>query len=902
MRANCISPPTRWCLGTLLMVLAMGKGMGDTSQDAPHEITLRAGANLSVTASASGGRLVFDLVRRLWALDPVTGITEQLSADDEIARLPALSADGRYLAYETIRDGYRQIMIRDADGGRPRQVTFGRFNHRAPTWSPRTSARPYAGRRLVMSSDRGGNYGIWEVDIDTLDLRQLTFASGDEREPAWNAEGSELAYVSDSERGSAIFALRPGEAPRRLLIERTRIHAPAWRPGGGVLTYVRSQPGKRQLRMLILSKPAITKPITRDEDVFPYPAAWIDRSTFWYAADGRIKRRHFGVRDAQDAGFAAHIALPAGHRADESQAGENGSPAPGRAAEAGNRAAIGTNGRSAVRDGRYVVAALGDLWEITATGTLLRQLTNDPYVDAHPSLSPDGMQLAYISDRSGSLQVWLRDLATQRERRLTGENGIALYPVWTDDGEAIEYLAARHAAATELTRKRITIASRATRQLDTIAKADLPGSPNHAADAAPLPLTWRPFRVAGRTIVRAGRIFDGLGPGYLLEHEIVIEGDRIVAVRPWTTGADPDTRTIDARERTVIPGLIDLSTRQGLIGDERLGRRWLAYGVTTIREAVTEPAEAIARRESWHSGRRIGPRLILTPNACTGARPDGVTRPVTDPAAERRYPEARIARAVELASTSIELCAALNAPARADLIARAHAGGLAVQTAEPFPDLLLGADETRLPSPGMAGYEDFPVVAGALGAVVTTNLGAAGLPGLSRRGELPAGWQFRELFTNAERDAYTDAWDLSAATLELRKFDARGVRLALLGAAGRGARIVTGSDAPLTPAGLGLHAELRLLAEAGLQPFQILRMATLDAGRALGEDGRLGAIRAGYLADLVIIDGDPLKDIRAVTQVTTTIVRGRPYSRRELSRPGGRPASVGNFYNQGRGR
>ena len=108
---------------------------------------------------------------------------------------------------------------------------------------------------------------------------------------------------------------------------------------------------------------------------------------------------------------------------------------------------------------------------------------------------------------------------------------------------------------------------------------------------------------------------------------------------------------------------------------------------------------------------------------------------------------------------------------------------------------------------------------------------------------------------------------------------------------------MTGSDAPVTPAGLGLHAELRLLAQAGLQTFQILRMATLDAGRALGEGDQLGAIRAGYLADLVIIDGDPLGDIRAITNVTMTMIRGRPYSRRELSEPGGRPASVGNFYN-----
>ena len=94
-----------------------------------------------------------------------------------------------------------------------------------------------------------------------------------------------------------------------------------------------------------------------------------------------------------------------------------------------------------------------------------------------------------------------------------------------------------------------------------------------------------------------------------------------------------------------------------------------------------------------------------------------------------------------------------------------------------------------------------------------------------------------------------------------------------------------------------MHAELQLLAEIGLQPFQILKMTGLDAARVLGAGDDLGSIKAGKLADLVIVDGDPLADIGDAANVVFTIINGRPYGIKELARPGGRAGSVGKIYN-----
>jgi imidazolonepropionase-like amidohydrolase len=93
----------------------------------------------------------------------------------------------------------------------------------------------------------------------------------------------------------------------------------------------------------------------------------------------------------------------------------------------------------------------------------------------------------------------------------------------------------------------------------------------------------------------------------------------------------------------------------------------------------------------------------------------------------------------------------------------------------------------------------------------------------------------------------------------------------------RGALVGVGTDSPYTPFGTGLHAELRLYQREGLAPYQILQAATLQSARIAGVDKDLGSIEVGKLADMVIIDGDPLADISNVTRVAGTVKNGRYY-------------------------
>jgi imidazolonepropionase-like amidohydrolase len=96
----------------------------------------------------------------------------------------------------------------------------------------------------------------------------------------------------------------------------------------------------------------------------------------------------------------------------------------------------------------------------------------------------------------------------------------------------------------------------------------------------------------------------------------------------------------------------------------------------------------------------------------------------------------------------------------------------------------------------------------------------------------------------------------------------------------RGPGVLAGCDG-LVP-GFCLHDELQALAEAGLSPLQALQAATINAAKYFGRESLQGTIEANKRADLVLLDSDPLLDIRNTRQVAAVVVRGRLISRTEI--------------------
>ena len=119
-----------------------------------------------------------------------------------------------------------------------------------------------------------------------------------------------------------------------------------------------------------------------------------------------------------------------------------------------------------------------------------------------------------------------------------------------------------------------------------------------------------------------------------------------------------------------------------------------------------------------------------------------------------------------------------------------------------------------------------------------------------------------------------------------RRMEANAWRLVAL-AQGAGVGILAGTDAsdePYVFAGSGVHDELALLVRAGLSPLDALRAATLNPARYLGAADSLGTVAPGRVADLVILDANPLADIRNTTRIHTVIANGRLIDTSERAR------------------
>jgi imidazolonepropionase-like amidohydrolase len=101
-----------------------------------------------------------------------------------------------------------------------------------------------------------------------------------------------------------------------------------------------------------------------------------------------------------------------------------------------------------------------------------------------------------------------------------------------------------------------------------------------------------------------------------------------------------------------------------------------------------------------------------------------------------------------------------------------------------------------------------------------------------------------------------------------------------------GVLLLAGTDVgiPALIPGISLHEELELLVEAGLTPLQALRTATINPARVLGHADSLGSVDVGKLADLVLLDGDPLADIRNTQRIRAVVADGRLYRRADLDR------------------
>jgi len=113
---------------------------------------------------------------------------------------PAISSDGRSIAFSSKRHGNTELYLMDSDGGNQRRLTHNRAVDFAPAFSP-------DGRQLAFVSDRDGDDEVYLYDLGSAEEKRLTYHRGDDALPAFSPDGDEVFFVSDRQDRYRIMAL-----------------------------------------------------------------------------------------------------------------------------------------------------------------------------------------------------------------------------------------------------------------------------------------------------------------------------------------------------------------------------------------------------------------------------------------------------------------------------------------------------------------------------------------------------------------------------------------------------------------------------------------------------------------------------------------------------------------------
>ncbi|NSC22083.1 amidohydrolase family protein, partial [Streptomyces albus subsp. chlorinus] len=482
-----------------------------------------------------------------------------------------------------------------------------------------------------------------------------------------------------------------------------------------------------------------------------------------------------------------------------------------------------------------------------------------------PVWSPDGRWMAAVSESA----LWV--LPVERDgspagkaRRLSDES--ADHPSWSGDSRTLLYLSA-----------------------GKLRLRDAEGGDGGRARTVRLEMSWR-RPAPEETVVHAGRLWDGTGPGVREDVDLVLRDGRIAEIAPHRSGRRA-RRRLDASELTVLPGLWDTHTHpwQTTYGGRQTVTQ-LAYGITTAVSFGGFAYEQARLREAVAAGKLAGPRLLATGELLDGARV--------------AYSMGRAHRTGEGLRRSLERATALDwdfvktyvrAPATTMREAAAFAHEkLGVRSGSHLctPGVQVGQDLTthlqatqrlefgHATSATGHAYEDVVGIYTKPGDfhLVATPFTASPLLGAhpeladdERVTRLMPPWDVQAV----RQLAATPPTEAELATLDVETAVYRRVLAA-------GGAVALGTDQPLVPVGLHLHLALRALHRAGLQPHEALRTATVLPARVFGLDKELGTVEEGKLADLVLVDGDPLEDFDTLVRTVSVVRGGIPYERDEL--------------------
>src|SRR6266576_1244004 len=353
----------------------------------------------------------------------------------------------------------------------------------------------------------------------------------------------------------------------------------------------------------------------------------------------------------------------------------------------------------------------------------------------------------------------------------------------------------------------------------------------------------------GAVVFRHASVFDAPNARLVRDQVVVVRGNRIESIGPdgaMRRPVGPAARVIDARGKTLLPGLWDMHTHNGALG----GRMHIAGGVTSVRDMANDIDDLRRLRLAWDSGSAIGPRVMMA-GFIDGPGPfAGPTKVLVS---TRDSALAWVDRYKSLGYEQIKLYSSLDTALVRPIAERTHALGL--RLSGHIPNHMTAAKAVR------AGYDEIQHI----------NMLFLNFEGDSIDTRTPSRFSAPGRY-GADLDLNSDS---VRAFLQLLKDHHTVIDLTLAKALeDNGIPIVAGTDCM---AGFCLQRELELYSKAGIPNARVLQIATWGGATVMKRTDRLGAIRPGYLADLVLVDGDPVADMTNIERVDLVMKNGVLY-------------------------
>lgn len=509
-----------------------------------------------------------------------------------------------------------------------------------------------------------------------------------------------------------------------------------------------------------------------------------------------------------------------------------------------------------------------ELWSVKLDGTGPRRIAKSKRADEMIP-SPDGRWLAFTERQD----VYITPLPSDVHETLNVQGRDGAFPVYrlsTEGGDYIHWIDGGRTIAWSWGNRISRI---------DLARATAGGTPTPTSVTVEFEIPRAKGR--GDVLLANARIITMKGDEVIERGDLLVRNARIVAVGPSGTLQVPaDTRTFDMTGKTIVPGFIDLHAHYAPSGSsgsdvypaqnpELLAN--LAYGVTTWRDPSARAQSTFALAELVETGRTLGPRIFGTGDlfwaldyVCCGP-PDSLDQA-----------RARARRMKALGATTLKEKGQTRRQEVQWLVQAAREEGL-----------LLASDPARGPRRElrtiMDGFTTFehlyaakPMKKDVIELFVQSGVTYVPTVYVSVAEHFVTEWE--HLHDDAKARRFIPHFRLEREMnnhLELRLPHDRPLPRYVkeIGDLVRaGGKVGLGSHGQIQ--GLGAHFELWMMASGGLTPLEALRSATIVGAEALGLKAHLGSLEPGKLADLIVLNENPLDDLHHTTAIAYVMKGG----------------------------